>query len=113
MELAYKLSSVFDVYSFHINCRDHKIPTNVKNALIILNQVTLGVMRAMAKNYYILPRGAMQFGTQLLTYEEDVTSILFDPRMDVEVPPETSVLINEITEHDSAKTVKLIEQKPV
>jgi hypothetical protein len=33
--------------------------------------------------------------------------------MDVEVPPETSAFINEITEHDIAKTVKLIEQKPV
>jgi hypothetical protein len=30
--------------------------------------------------------------------------------MGVEVPPETSVLINEITEHDIAKTAKLIEK---
>jgi hypothetical protein len=33
--------------------------------------------------------------------------------MDVEVPPETFVLINQVTEHDIAKTVKLIEQTPV
>jgi hypothetical protein len=31
--------------------------------------------------------------------------------VDVEVPMETSVLINEITEHDIAKTVNLIETK--
>ena len=68
----------------------------------------------MAKNYYILPCDAVQFGTQLRNYRRKMLpQNFFDPSMDVEVPPETSVFINEITEHDIAKTVKLIEQKPV
>jgi len=45
--------------------------------------------------------------------EEDATSKFFDPKMDLEVPPETSVFINDITEHDIAKTENPIEQKPV
>jgi hypothetical protein len=77
---------------------------------IVLNQVTFDVM-AMTKIYYLVPRGAVQFGTQLDLSEEDATSIFFDPKMDVEFPPETSVLIKEITEQDIAKTVTLIEPK--
>jgi hypothetical protein len=61
--------------------------------------------------YYRVQRGAVQFGTQLDLSEEDATSIFFDPKMDVEFTPKTSALINEITQHDIAKTVKYIETK--
>jgi hypothetical protein len=66
MELAYKSSSVFDIYSFHVICMDHE-NFHKRQKRIVLNKVT-DVKRAMAKNYYTLPRGVMQFGTQLLTY---------------------------------------------
>jgi hypothetical protein len=77
---------------------------------IFLNQVTFDVME-MTKIYYLVPRGAVQFGSQLDLSEEDATSISFDLKMDVDVSLETSVLMSEITQHDVAKTVNLIETK--
>jgi hypothetical protein len=61
--------------------------------------------------YYRVQCGAVQFGTQLDLSGEDATSMFFDPKMDVEFPTKTSALINEITQHDTAKTVKCIETK--
>jgi len=66
----------------------------------------------MIKNHYLLAawRLAVWYTITDLSVE-DATSIFFDRGMNVEIPLETSVLINQATEHDIAKTVKLIEKK--